>query len=68
MALPASAPRMAPPTVAMVRPVPPPTALPATPPSAPPASMPAPLDLSFWITMGRTPVTVPVRTICSRWA
>ncbi|MNW03514.1 hypothetical protein D3C71_1994610 [compost metagenome] len=30
--------------------------------------MPTPLDLSVWMTIGRTPVTVPVRTICSRCA
>ncbi|KAG1251967.1 hypothetical protein G6F68_012012 [Rhizopus microsporus] len=44
----------------MVRPVPPPIALPATPPSAPPANMPTPLDLSFWITIGRTPLYTPL--------
>src|SRR5690606_30990874 len=56
---------IAPPTVAIARPEPPPTALPATPPSAPPAIMPAPLERSSWMVMDRTDTTVPVRTICS---
>ena len=60
-ASPASAPSTAPPRIARVRPVPPPIVLPNTPPTAPPATTPAPEVPSFWIVIGRTFTTVPLR-------